>query len=41
MYFEEILKGTNIIIPSDLKLMILLPDNIKKIVDWIDDKAKR
>ena len=35
MYFDEILLGTNITVPANLKLMIRLPDNIKKIVDWI------
>jgi hypothetical protein len=43
MYFEEILNinGTKVSIPPDLKLMIILPNNIKKIVDWITDKPKR
>ncbi|CAB4002267.1 RNA-directed DNA polymerase from mobile element jockey [Paramuricea clavata] len=40
VYFEEILNGTKISIPSNLKLMILLPNNIKKIVDWIKAKPK-
>jgi hypothetical protein len=41
LYFEEILSGTNKIIPSYKTLMIIYPDNIKKIVDWLHDKPKR
>jgi hypothetical protein len=43
MYFEEILNinRAKVSISPDLKLMIILPNNIKKIVDWITDKPKR
>ncbi|CAB4016589.1 neprilysin, partial [Paramuricea clavata] len=40
LYFEEILSDTNKIIPSYKTLMIIYPDNIKKIVDWLHDKPK-
>ena len=41
VYFEEVLRGTNKSVSSDQKLMILLPDNIKKIVHWLTSKPKR
>ncbi|CAB3985405.1 endothelin-converting enzyme 1-like, partial [Paramuricea clavata] len=40
LYFEEILSGTFETIPSYKTLMIIYPDNIKKIVDWLHDKPK-
>ncbi|CAB3996359.1 endothelin-converting enzyme 2-like isoform X2 [Paramuricea clavata] len=40
LYFEEILSGTNKRIPSYKTLMIIYPDKIKKIVDWLHDKPK-
>ncbi|XP_028410305.1 endothelin-converting enzyme 2-like [Dendronephthya gigantea] len=40
VYLEEIFKGTKKSIASDQKLMIIMPNNIKSIVNWLADKPK-
>ena len=41
LYFDEILRDSNEIISPYKKLMILFPENIKKIIDWLTEKPKR
>jgi hypothetical protein len=41
MYFDELLKDSFEAIYSSTTLMVVFPDNIKKIVDLLHDKPKR
>ena len=41
MYLREALQDTNKLIVSDQKVMVLFPERIKAIVDWLVEKPKR
>ena len=41
IYFEEVWRRTNKSIPSDQKLFILKPDNLKEIIFWLKNQSKR